>query len=259
MGKTVLVEMQEGILKLTFNRPDALNALNQEMTAELQQALREAAGDPQVRVVLLCGSGRGFCAGGDLAYLESVAGTPRAQEFIAAVGELAEMIRRLPKAVLAQVHGVAAGAGFNLALACDLIVASRTARFAQSFAKVGLIPDCGGSYLLPRLVGLHRAKELMFTGDVVSAELLQSWGLLNHLTEPEELEEEALFWAKRLAQAPPLALAKTKQALHEAERLDFSQAIAREAELQAQCLATQDHAEGVAAFREKRQAAFRGC
>lgn len=258
MEKTVLLQQQDGILKLTLNRPDSLNALNQEMVAELRQALREAASDREVRVVLLSGSGRGFCAGGDLGYLESIAGTPRAKEFIASVGELAEAIRRLPKPVLAQVHGVAAGAGFNLALACDLIVSSRTAKFAQSFAKVGLIPDCGGTYLLPRLLGMHRAKELMFTGDVVSAETLQSWGLLNHLTEPEELEEEAVFWAKRLALAPPLAIEKMKQALHEAEKSDFAQAVAREAELQAQCLETQDHSEGVAAFREKRQAGFVG-
>ncbi|WP_346353238.1 enoyl-CoA hydratase/isomerase family protein [Azotosporobacter soli] len=259
MEKTVIVQQQDGILRLTLNRPDSLNALNQEMVAELRQALREAAVDPAVRVVVLCGSGRGFCAGGDLGYLESIAGTARAKDFIVSVGELAEAIRRLPKPVLAQVHGVAAGAGFNLALACDLIVASRTAKFAQSFAKVGLIPDCGGTYLLPRLIGMHRAKELMFTGDVVNAEKLQEWGLLNHLTEPEELEEESAFWAKRLTLAPPLAVAKLKQALHEAERSDFAQATAREAELQAQCLDTQDHAEGVAAFREKRQAKFTGC
>ncbi len=259
MEKTVLVQQQEGVLRLTLNRPDSLNALNQEMVAELRQALREAAVDPAVRVVVLCGSGRGFCAGGDLGYLESIAGTARAKDFIASVGELAEAIRRLPKPVIAQVHGVAAGAGFNLALACDLIVASRTAKFAQSFAKVGLIPDCGGTYLLPRLIGMHRAKELMFTGDVVNAEKLQEWGLLNHLTEPEELEEETAFWAKRLTLAAPLAVAKLKQALHEAERFDFAQATARESELQAQCLDTQDHAEGVAAFREKRQAKFTGC
>lgn len=256
--KTVLTEQKDSVLTVTLHRPDSLNAFDQEMVTQLQEVLKVAAADETVRVVVLAGSGRAFCAGGDLGYLESIAGTPQAEGFIAAVGDLARRIRELPKPVVAKVHGVAAGAGFNLALACDIVIASRSAKFAQSFAKVGLVPDCGGLYLLPRLLGMHRAKELMFTGDVVTADTLFAWGLLNHLAEPDELDDETDFWAARLAVAPPLALARTKAALHESLDASFAQMAQREAQLQAQCLDTEDHLEGVAAFREKRKPAFSG-
>ena len=256
--KTVMVTKQAEVLTVTLHRPEALNALNDEMTEELRQVLEAAAADASVRVVVLTGSGRAFCAGGDLNYLESIAGTAEAKAFIEEVGNLVKIIREMPKPVLAKVHGVAAGAGFNLALACDLVIASRSAKFAQSFAKVGLVPDCGGLYLLPRLLGMHRAKELMFIGDAVTAETLYEWGLLNHLAEADELDEEAGFWAARLAIAPPLALEKTKAALHASQEANFEQMAQMEAQLQALCLETEDHQEGVAAFREKRKPAFSG-
>lgn len=256
--KTVLLERSESIATIKLNRPNALNSLNQTLVDELEAALNSLKDDSSIRVIVLTGNGRAFCAGGDLNYLESIAGTPAARAFVAQVGNLVAAIMDMPKPVIAMVNGVAAGAGFNLALACDLIVASTSAKFAQSFVKVGLVPDCGGMYLLPRLAGLNKAKELMFTADAIDSSAAVELGLVNKTAEPGELNKAVADLAGKLAAAAPLAIARMKRALNRSDELSLSEMLDMEAELQGQSLATEDYQEGVKAFREKRQPVFRG-
>lgn len=243
---------------ITLNRPKSLNALNDILTNELLLQLDNAAVDHS-RSVVLTGAGRAFCAGGDLDYLRSLNDIVAAKEFITKVGDLVKRIRSLPKPVIAMVNGVAAGAGFNLALACDIVYAAKSARFAQSFAKVGLIPDCAGMYLLPRLAGLHKAKELMFTGGLITAEEAKRCGLLNHICEDEMLQETVLQFANQLKTSAPLALAAMKRTLNAADTLSLDQLLAEESAMQALCMQTSDHKEGIAAFKEKRTPRFSGC
>lgn len=256
--KTVLVERSQNIVTLRLNRPAALNSLNQQMVDELTAELTAIKGDGSTRVIILTGSGRAFCAGGDLNYLESIAGTPKAREFVAQVGNLVAVIMDLPQPVIAMVNGAAAGAGFNLALACDLVVAAKTAKFAQSFVKVGLVPDCGGMYLLPRLAGLSKAKELMFTADIIDAAKADRMGLITQVVEPDELNQAVSDLAGKLAEAAPLAIARMKRVLNKSDSLTLDQALALEADLQGESMATADHKEGVRAFREKRKPVFVG-
>lgn len=254
---TTLYTTKDGITWITLNRPKSLNSLNDTLTCELLQQLDRAAGDHS-RAVVLTGAGRAFCAGGDLSYLRSLNNIIDAKNFITKVGGLVKRIRSLPKPVIAMVNGVAAGAGCNLALACDIIIAAKSARFAQSFAKVGLIPDCAGMYLLPRLVGLHKAKELMFTGDLITAQTAEQLGLVNQICENENLQEAVLTFISRLKNSAPLALSMMKQTLNSADLLSLDDLLFEEAALQALCMQTDDHKEGVAAFMEKRPPNFIG-
>ena len=174
------------------------------------------------------------------------------------VGKLALAIINIDKPVIAMVNGVAAGAGFNLALACDIVICAQSARFVQSFSKVGLIPDCGGLFLLPRLIGLPKAKELMFTADLIDAANASSLGLVNHVVEDAKLKEEVYRLAHKLAQSAPIAIGFTKKMINQSYDLDVETILEREADLQTKCMATQDFKEGVAAFKEKRQPIFKG-
>lgn len=239
---------------LTLNRPAALNSLTGAMQVQLLAELDAAAADSGVRCLVITGAGRGFCAGQDL-------NDPELAQGVGAVVErhylpLAQAVRRFPVPVLALVNGVAAGAGANLALGCDMVVAARSASFIQAFAKIALVPDCGGTWLLPRLLGRARALGLALTGDKLGAEQAERIGLIWRCVDDAALAAEGQALAERLAAMPARALALTRQALDAASTLDWSAALQREADLQGELGAARDFHEGVQAFLEKRAPRF---
>jgi len=257
----VLVTNAGAVRTLSLNRPAALNSLNSAMHAELRRALDAAAADGQVRALILTGSGRGFCAGQDLNDAGMVPG-PDGRVDIGAVIEanyrpLALRIRAMPVPVLAMVNGVAAGAGANLALGCDMVIAARSASFIQAFSKIGLIPDCGGTWLLPRLVGRAVALGLAMTGDKLSAEEAVQLGLIWECVDDAFLVDTTMAMAQRLAAMPIKALAATRQALDAAGQMDLPEALSLEARVQRELGHAADFAEGVSAFQNKRPALFR--
>ncbi len=256
--KSVLLEKRGGIATITLNRPDAMNSLNQELVDDFLAALSSVQQDPEVRAIVLTGSGKAFCAGGDLFYLVSIKGEIAARKFIEQAGSIITAIMEMEKPVIAMVNGVAAGAGFNLALACDIIFCSKTARFGQSFIKVGLIPDCGGLYLLPRAVGTHKAKELMFTAELIDAETALELGIINQLLEPELLVAATYEFAERMVKAAPIAVGLIKKMVNRSGNIDLASTLEFEADHQAKCMQTEDHQEGVKAFKEKRAPLFHG-
>jgi 2-(1,2-epoxy-1,2-dihydrophenyl)acetyl-CoA isomerase len=259
-SQTVLFEVSDGVASITLNRPDKLNAMTRQMGAALREALAKAA-EPDIRAVLLAGAGRGFCAGQDLAE-EGVVPGPAPPDLGAVLDDiwnpLVRAIRALPKPVIAAVHGVAAGAGANLALACDLVLAARSARFIQPFCRLGLIPDGGGSWLLPRLVGEARAKGLALLGEPVSAEQAEAWGLIWRVVEDAELSTQALALARALATQPTIGFALTKQAMHAAPAHSLEAHLDLERDVQRTAGRTPDYAEGVRAFLDKRTPVFTG-
>jgi 2-(1,2-epoxy-1,2-dihydrophenyl)acetyl-CoA isomerase len=254
----VLIRKDRGIATITLNRPKALNSLNEELLEGLLAALRDVAGDRAVRVVIITGNGRAFCAGGDLFFLTGLNDPVIAREFIERAGQIPTTIMNMTKPVIAMVNGVAAGAGFNIALACDLILCAQSGRFAQSFTRVGLVPDCGGHFLLPRIVGPYKAKELMFTGDSIDAETALGLGVVNRVIADDQLEAETNELATRLLESAPLPLAAIKKLINMSGQLDLAATLALETETQTVCMQTADHREGVLAFKEKRDPVFTG-
>jgi 2-(1,2-epoxy-1,2-dihydrophenyl)acetyl-CoA isomerase len=254
--KTVVVEQTNHVATVFLNRPEAFNALNRDLVDELTLVLHRLRDDETVRSVVLTGKGKAFCAGGDLGYLSELADPILARRFIADAGRIVSAIVTMEKPVIAMVNGVAAGAGFNLALSCDFIFASQTAKFGQGFVKVGLVPDCGGTFLLPRLIGLHKAKELLFTADFIDADTACRLGFVNRVADDLELSELVQKFAFKLANNAPTALGFTKKLVNQNYFQDFNTCLEREADIQSLCLQTGDHQEGVAAFREKRQPIF---
>lgn len=251
----------EGVLRITFNRPDVLNAFNMAMARELQALLDRAADDQLVRALLLTGAGRGFCAGQDLAAVsvDDPAGLPDLGNFVRDQwNPIIRRLRLLEKPVVAAVNGVAAGAGANLALACDIVLASTTASFIQSFSKIGIIPDSGGTFFLPRLVGTARATALMLLGDKVSATQAQAWGMIWQVCEPEALLPTATALAVHLAAQPTRGFALTKQAVNSSATNDILAQLDLEEQLQREAGRTHDFVEGVRAFLGKRPPHFEG-
>jgi len=255
---TVLLTVEQGVATITLNRPEAMNAYNQELVDGLTKSLQVIKSDRSIKAVVITGNGKAFTAGGDLGHLLSLTDPISARGFIASVGQVVTLIMSMEKPVIAMVNGVAAGAGFNMALACDIIFCAKSARFAQSFSKVGLVPDCGGLYLLPRVVGMHKAKELMFTADLIDAETALSLKIVNKVVEDTELKEVTYKFAARLAQSAPIALGLIKTMINRSDNLDLESTLELEANLQTICMQTQDHKEGVAAFKEKRVPVFQG-
>ncbi len=256
----LLVTRDGGVCTLTLNRPSALNSFTVEMHGLLLPALEQAAADPEVRVVVLTGAGRGFCAGQDLndpAMAPKDGGAPDVGDVVARYYRpLANRVRTMPVPVIAAVNGVAAGAGANLALCCDIVVAARSASFIQAFSKIGLVPDCGGTWLLPRLVGRAHALALAMTGDKLPAEEAARIGLIWRCVDDAAFATEVQATAARLAKMPARALAETRRLVDEATTLGFDAGLVAEAQSQGALGTAHDFAEGVAAFRDKRAPVF---
>ena len=259
--ETILTEVKEGVLSVTLNRPDVLNSMNAAMAEALLAAMAGAASDPDVRAVLLTGAGRAFCAGQDLAEVLSVAGAepPDLGEVVhRQYNPIIRAIRTLEKPVICAVNGVAAGAGANIAFACDITVAAEEATFVQSFSRIGLIPDSGGTYLLPRLVGLQRAAALTMLADKLDAARARDWGLIFDVVPGAALAETAMGIARRLATMPTRGLGLAKRGFNAGLSNDLESQLALEEQLQRDAGATEDYAEGVRAFVEKRKPVFHG-
>jgi 2-(1,2-epoxy-1,2-dihydrophenyl)acetyl-CoA isomerase len=260
MSEEVRVERRDGWRKLVLNRPDKLNAANEAMLAGLMAALDEAEADLTCRALLLTGEGRGFCAGQELG--PSVMPGPAGAPDLGAVAEqhhrFVRRLRAIPMPVVCAVNGVAAGAGASYALACDIVLAGRSAKFIQAFVKIGLVPDSGGSFFLPRLIGEARARALAMLGETVDAERAEAWGMVWKVVDDASLQQEAEALAAHLAKQPTEALAAMKQMFAASAGNTLDAQLDLERDSQAAAARTRDYAEGVRAFVEKRAPAFRG-
>ena len=260
MYETVLYEKDKGVATIALNRPEKLNAFDATMHEELYSALDGAASDEEVRCVVLRGEGRGFSAGADLAeVVQSADGDPDLGEYLRSTySRLVQRMVAIEKPIVAALHGPVYGAGVGIALACDLRIAAESAKFSVAFIKIGLMPDAGVTFFLPRVVGLGRAMQMSMLGDAVEAKEAYRIGLVNKVVSDEDLEEETRNLAGQLAEMPTSALGRIKHSLYASFETDLETALEREAEGQTFCGYTQDHKEGVAAFFEKRQPQFRG-
>lgn len=256
---TILSALADGVLTLTLNRPDKLNAFNDEMHLALRAGFEQAHADDAVRAVLLTGSGRGFCAGQDLGDRDPKKGVPDLGHTIETFyNPLLRLIRSLEKPVICAVNGVAAGAGANLALACDIVLAAKSASFIEAFSKLGLIPDTGGTWALPRLIGPARAMGLAMLGERLPAEKAEEWGLIWRCVPDDALMLEAMAMAEHFAAAPTKGLAYTKKAMLASSTNTLEQQLALEASMMRELGYSHDYREGVAAFIDKRQPQFQG-
>ena len=261
MSEPVLHSWNGGVLEITLNRPDRLNSFNDDMHLALAEWLDTARDDARCRAVLLTGAGRGFCAGQDLSARDpaKMDGPPDLGDTLTRFyNPLIRRIRTLEKPVVCAVNGVAAGAGANLALACDIVLAARSAKFIQSFARVGLIPDAGGSWMLPRLIGEARAKAIAMTAEPVTAERAEHWGMIWKTYDDAELMDEARALAARLAVGPTFGLGLMKGLIQTAAGHELDAHLDLEAETQRKAGFSADYAEGVRAFLEKREPKFGG-
>ena len=257
---SILVAADAGVLTITLNRPEKLNAFNPEMHKLLRQALERALDEADVRALLLTGAGRGFCAGQDLSERNSPDAAPI--DLSVSLGSnynpLVRRMRALPKPIVCAVNGVAAGAGANIALACDIVLAARSASFVQSFSKLGLVPDSGGTYFLPRLVGSARAIALALLSERLSAEDAERWGLIWKAVEDDRLLEEATALARKLASGPTRGYGLVKKAMHASSGNSLDAQLDLERDLQREAGFSEDYREGVAAFLQKRTPNYKG-
>lgn len=255
--ETILFERNGNVGIITLNRPDALNSTNDQMYKELNGLIADIAADDDVRCVILTGAGRGFCAGADVRGMDpNMKLLARRARHRGILRNVLRPLADLEKPVIAAVNGVAVGAGFNIALACDILIASDTAMFSQIFTKLALVPDLGGLYFLTRVVGLNKAKELCFTAKKISAEEAHELGIVNHVVPADELMAKALEMATEIAAGPPVSLSMIKNLLNKSSNASLDQMLEYESYAQTLAYTTADHQEGVAAFREKRAPAF---
>jgi 2-(1,2-epoxy-1,2-dihydrophenyl)acetyl-CoA isomerase len=260
--ETIQLEMHGSICVLTLNRPDRLNALTVEVAKDFRDAVHEAI-EQGARVIVLTGSGRAFSAGGDLREMQEIAGREgRVEAFfdepLRVLNESILLIRQTPVPFIAAVNGVASGGGCNLALACDVVIAAESAKFNQAFIKIGLVPDCGGTFILPRLVGWKRAAELMFTAEMVTAQRAAEMGMINSVAADGELMSQVMAMAEKLANAPTAAIGCIKQLLDASATNDWPQQLDLERKMQIESGKSKDFVEGVSAFLEKRPPRFVG-
>ena len=255
--ETIQVETDKAVGVIRLNRPEARNALDMVMRVELKKALQDFEDDTEIRAIILTGNDPAFCSGGDLRTMmeqEPGKGYRRLHD----VQPLVKLMRDMSKPIIASVNGAAFGAGWSMALASDFVIASEKATFGQAFVKVGLVPDLGSMYLLPRIIGIPKAKELMMTGKPISAVDAHALGIINQVVPHEELWAATMELAVKLAEGPPLALAFMKSALNQTSEIDFATVLKYEAFSQDILFQTQDHKEGLQAFLEKRQPKFTG-
>ncbi|MHC1601485.1 MAG: enoyl-CoA hydratase/isomerase family protein [Candidatus Nezhaarchaeales archaeon] len=257
---TILLEKIEGIAKITLNRPEAFNAINPQMVNELAKAIEDVKKDPNIKVLVITGSGKAFSAGGDIKAMPEMLNWSHVDllEYLKKAHEVISTLLDMDKITIAAINGVAAGAGLSLALACDMRIASENARLTTGFIRVGLHTDCGVSYFIARLTNPAKALELILTSDLIDAKEAERLGLVNKVVPPEKLEEEVMNLAKKIAQGPLVAIKLLKRTVYESIHVDLKTILEREALAQALCFKTEDAKEGITAFAEKRQPQFRG-
>lgn len=260
--ETIQFEMRDAVCVITLNRPESLNALTLAVAADFKSAIADAL-EQKARAIVLTGAGRAFCAGGDLREMQRIASSNGRVEafFDEPLRELIDcirLIRETPLPFIAAVNGAASGGGCNLALACDLVIAGESARFNQAFIKIGLSPDCGGTFILPRLIGWRRATQLMMTGEVTNAAQALAMGMINAVVPDDQLIAQAMAMAENLAQAPTAAIGRIKELLDASANNDYGEQLELEREAQLKSGLTKDFKEGVAAFIEKRPPKFVG-
>lgn len=259
MDKSILLKIESNIAYITLNRPEVFNSFNREMAFNLQQVLDDCENNPEVRAIVLTGSGKAFCAGQDLKEVTSPKLNPGFKKILDEhYNPIISRIRNIKKPIIAAVNGVAAGAGANIALACDIVVAHEKVGFIQAFSLIGLIPDSAGTFFLPRLIGFQKASALAMLGDKVSAEEAERLGMIYKVIPLEKFENEVNQLAFKLAQMPTLALGKIKEALNQSFTNNLEQQLALESKLQIEAAQTNDYAEGVSAFIDKRKPNFKG-
>jgi 2-(1,2-epoxy-1,2-dihydrophenyl)acetyl-CoA isomerase len=260
--KCLLYEIKDGVATLTLNRPERLNALGDTLRDDLHDAILRSSDNPDVRVMVITGSGKGFCAGGDVKAMNEAKEGKRERPLIEKIAPGRDRtllaMRDAPQPIIAAINGAAAGAGMNLALGCDIRVASTAAKFSQAFVKRGLHPDWGGTYFLPRVVGMARAAEMIFTGEVIDAAEALRLGIVSRVVAPEELLPTVSELARKIAEGPPVAIRLAKHSLYANADRDLKSALEGETAAQNLCFETEDAREGIRAFIEKRAPVFRG-
>ncbi len=255
---SILFEIKNSVAYITLNRPEKFNSFNREMALHLQEKLDEAAASPEVRAVYITGAGKAFCAGQDISELVGENKIEIAQILSEHYNPIVKRIRNLPKPVVAAINGVAAGAGANIALCCDIVVATAAASFIQAFSKIGLIPDSGGTYTLPRLIGWQKASALMMTGDKVPAADAEKMGMIYKVFEDDVFEAESKKIVQTLSQMPTQGLAYTKHALNQSLFNGWDEQLSLEDQYQQKAANTEDYKEGINSFLEKRSPVFKG-